>query len=101
MRVLVIDQSRPLIRSARLQQFGIPGRPEDERLEARHHIDAEQPAGERVHGHEHFPIDQPGLRLVSKSILVIVLSVCRTVQHQGPIAEREESAAHGRRIGKP
>ncbi len=77
MWVLVVDQPRVLVRSARLQQLRIPRRSEEERLEARHHVYAEQPTGEGVHRHEHFPIDQAALRFVAESILVIVLAVDR------------------------
>ena len=64
--MLSIDQPRILERSAGLKQLWIPASVDDERLQARHRVDAKQSARDGAEGHEHFPIDQPDLPVAAK-----------------------------------
>ena len=41
------------------------------------------------------------LLVAAETILMVVLEVCRAVQHQRPVADGEMMRAHRRRIGKP
>ena len=100
-RMLSIHQPRTLERSARLEQLRIPVTVDDERLEARHRVDAKQAAGNRTERHEHFPIDQPDLPVAAKRALIVVLAERAAVEHQRPTAELAMEGVHRRRVRDP
>ena len=99
--MLVVDDARAAERAAGLEQLRVAARAVEQRLEARHRVEARRAAGQRVRRHQHLPIDEPELRRAAESGLVIVLAERVPLEHQRPRARRPHRGAQARRVGKP